>query len=108
MNEENEMSKLVVYGLDGDPELPCIGSCPNNTDMGPYIVNLVGAGNPFYAFESLPVAILGADTIGANFNSAPLASADYQTNRNTVAAQYLAPVPTGETNDSVNMVWKVA
>ena len=91
------MSKLVVYGLDGDPELPCIGSCPNNTDMGPYLVNLVGVGNPYFAFESLPSQILTADSIGANFNTGVLCSADYQTNRNNVVAQFASPAETATT-----------
>lgn len=105
MTEGTEMAKYIVYGLDGDPELPMLNICQNSTDMGPYLVNVVGVGYPFYAFETLPAEILGADSIGANFNDAPLCSSDYQTNRNTVAAQYADPVATGEENDSINMVW---
>lgn len=108
MTEEAEMSKYVVYGLDGDPEIPCLASVHNSADMGPFILTLVGAGNPYFPFEALPTEILTADELGANFNTAPLASSDYQTNRNNVAAQYANPPPTGEFNDSVNVVWKVA
>lgn len=107
MTEEADMSRYVVYGLDGDPEIPCIGVCQNSVDMGPYLVNLVGAGNPFYAFEALPTVVLAANSIGANFNSAPLCSSDYQTNRNAVISQYADPAPAGETDDGINLVWKV-
>lgn len=85
------MARYVIYGLDGDPELPCLATCPNATDMGPYIVNLCGVGNPYFAFESLPTEILAADSLGANFNTGALCSADFQTNRNNVAAMYLTP-----------------
>jgi hypothetical protein len=108
MNEESAMAKYIIYGLDGDPEFPCLNSCLNSTDMGPYVLNVVGAGNPFYAFESLPPEVLTAEEFGADFNGAPLASTDWQTNRMTVAAQYASPVPAGETNNGINKVWKVA
>jgi len=108
MTEEAEMSKYVVYGLDGDPELPCLASVHNSADMGPHIFTLVGLGNPYFAFESLPADILTADEIGANFNTAPLASSDYQTNRVNVLAQYANPPITGPTDDGINVCWKVA
>ena len=88
---DTELARYVVYGLDGDSELPCLATCPNSTDMGPYIVSLVGVGNPYFAFETLPTEILAADSLGANFNTGALCSADYQTNRNNVAAQYASP-----------------
>lgn len=99
------MAKYIVYGLDGDPELPCINVSLNYTDQGSHIVSVVEVGNPFYIFESLPVEILTAEAIGVDFNGAPLASADYQTNRLTVQAQYANPVPVGVENDGVNKVW---
>ncbi len=108
MNEEAEMSKYVVYGLDGDPEFPCLASVHNSADMGPFILTLCGAGNPYFAFETLPNEILTADELGANFNTAPLASLDYQTNRNNVASMFASPPITGETDDGINVVWKVA
>lgn len=100
--------KYVVYGLDGDPELPMLASCANNADMGPLLINIVGSGNPFYAFESIPVEIAMADELGANFNGAPLCSSDEQTNRLAVAAQYAAPVAIGAENNGTNKVWVVA
>lgn len=108
MTEEAEMSKYVVYGLDGDPDIPCLASVHNSADMGPFILSVAGEGNPYFAFESLPSEILTADELGANFNTAPLASTDYQTNRNNVAAQYASPPPVGEADDGTNVVWKVA
>lgn len=105
MIEETEMSKWVVYCLDGDPELPCLANCLNTTDMGPYLINLVGAGNPYWPLETLPTEILTADAIGVSFNGAPLCSEDWQTNRNNVAAQYANPPPVGVDNDGTNKVW---
>ncbi len=108
MTEETEMAKYIVYLLDGDPELPCINSAHNTADMGPLVLTVVGQNNPYFAFEVLPHAILTADAIGVNFNSAPLASSDYQTNRNNVASMFSNPPVTGEENDGTNVVWKVA
>jgi hypothetical protein len=108
MTEETEMSKYIVYGLDGDPELPCINSAHNSADMGPLVLTVVGAGNPYFSFETMDMAVLTADEIGANFNTAPLASTDYQTNRNNVDAMWADPPPTGEEDDGINVVWKVA
>jgi hypothetical protein len=108
MEEETEVSKYIVYGLDGDPEVPCLSVAHNTADMGPLVLSVVGEGFPYFAFTELPSAILTADEIGANFNSAPLASSDYQTNRNNVSVMYSSPPPTGETNDETNVVWVVS
>lgn len=107
-NEETEVSKYIVYGLDGDPELPCLAVAHNTVDMGPFVLSVVGEDFPYFAYETLPMAILVADELGANFNSAPLASANYQTNRNNVAAMYADPPPAGEENDGTNVVWVAA
>lgn len=98
------MSRYIVYGLDGDPGTPVVNICLNSTDMGPYVISVVGEGNPYWAFESLPSEILSADEIGADFNDAPLCSADQQTNRINVAALYADPPATGEGGK----VWAVA
>lgn len=105
MSEESEMAKYIVYGLDGDPEIPCLNVAANSTDMGPYVLNVVGEGYPYWAFQTLPAAILLADQIGADFTGAPVASADQQTNRNNVAGMYASPPATGETNNGTNKVW---
>jgi hypothetical protein len=89
--EDTEMAYWTVYGLDGDPELPCIGNCPSSTDMGSFLVNLVGAGNPCFVFTTLPTEILTADPIAANFNTGMIVSSDYQTNRLAVAAMLESP-----------------
>jgi len=103
--EETEMSRFVVFGLDGDPQLPFYASVHFSADMGPQILTLVGAGFPYFYFETLPMEVLLAEPLGANFNTAPLASADYQTNRNNVAAMIANPPPTGIENDGINVVW---
>lgn len=100
--------KYVVYGLDGDPEVPMLAVCANSADMGPLLISIVGDGNPFYAFESIPVEIAMADELGADFNGAPLCSNDHQTNRLRVAAQYASPVAIGAENNGTNKVWVVA
>lgn len=108
MSEEIEMARYIVYGLDGDPELPCINSVHFSADMGPMVSSVVGDGNPYFAFETMPNAILTADEIGVNFNSAPLASSNYQTNRNAVIDMFASPPTTGATNDGTNVVWVVS
>ena len=91
--EIDEMAKYIVCPLDGDTETPVLFTMPNNVDMGPAIVTTVGAGNPYWAFGpgQLPTAILVADVLGADFSEAPLANADYQTNRNNYAGLVASP-----------------
>lgn len=90
------MAKYIVYGLDGDAELPVMATVPNTTDMAEAVKTTAGVGNPYWAFESLPSAILLADTLGADFSGAPLCSDDTQTNRNNLAGLYASPPATGE------------
>jgi hypothetical protein len=91
MTEEIGMSRYVVYPLDGDPETPVYATCLNTTDMGPYLVNEVGVGNPCFVFAELPIEVLTADPLAANFNTGLLVSADYQTNRLAVVAMLESP-----------------
>lgn len=102
------MSRYIVYGLDGDPEVPCLAVCQNHVDMGPYVLSVVGQGNPYFAFQTLPSPILLADEIGADFNTGALASSDYQTNRIAVEAMYADPPVTAENPGDGVVVWKVA
>lgn len=113
MSEVTDMPKYIVSPLDGDTDFPIITVFGSWQDIGPAITTAIGAGNPFYGFTSLPMALLTADELGANFTGAPLAAdpADpnyAQTNRDAFDAQVANPVPTGETNDGINKVWKVA
>lgn len=103
------MSKYLVAPLDGDPDTPYLGSFPNNTDFGTAVVAFAGVGNPFWAFESLPSAILLANDVGADFTGAPLCDTveNAQNNRDAVAALYEAPPPTGATEGGGNVVWVV-
>lgn len=117
MSEDENMAQYIVYGLDGDTELPNLNVTSNSVDMGPLITNVVGVGNPYWAFGAgdLPAAILLADAIGADFTGAPLASSDYQTNRINFAALDASPptvdsrTPTERGSDPpVGVVWAVA
>lgn len=85
------MAIWTVYPLDGDPELPVYANCLSSTDMGPYLVNLVGVGNPCFVFETLPSEVLLADPLAANFNTGLIVSSDYQTNRLAAAAMFASP-----------------
>jgi hypothetical protein len=105
---EDDMAKYIVYGLDGDPDIPCLASAHWSADMGMLVLSIVGAGNPYFSFDTLPIEILTADELGADFSTAPLASSDYQTNRDIIAAMWSDPPPTGPDNDGINVVWKVA
>lgn len=104
MTEEAEM-RYVVYPLDGDPGTPVYAACLNTTDMGPYLVSLVGAGNACFVFATLPNDLLTADALGANFNTGLVVSSDYQTNRVAAADMLESPPPVGTTNDGTNVVW---
>jgi hypothetical protein len=97
MTEEIEMSRYVVYPLDGNSAEPVYGTCLNNTDMGSYLVTLVGVGNPCFVFATLPSEVLLADPLAANFNTGLLVSSDYQTNRLAAAAMLDSPPETATT-----------
>lgn len=107
MTEEFTMAVWAFYGLDGDPELPCYANCPSSTDLGPYLVNLVGVGNPCYVRSDFPSGLDPAGDLGANFNDGIVISADFQTNRINAATQIASPNPIGANNDGVNVVWNV-
>jgi len=98
--------KRILYGLDADPGTPVIAAVPNSTDLGPQIASLVGDGNPYWIWSDpdLPTEIMTADEIGADFNEAPLASDDWQTNRIRANAVLADPPATGEGGK----VWAVA
>lgn len=108
------MPKYVVGPLDGDQDFPIIMVYGSWQDIGPAITTAFGAGNPFYGFTSLPLALLTANEWGANFTGAPLVAdpetdPNYaQTNRDNFNAQVANPVPVGEADDGINKVWKVA
>ena len=102
------MSKYLVCGLDGDPSVPILTVAHYTVDMGPFVLSAVGAGNPYFVFATFPMDLLLADELGANFNTAPLASTDYQTNRTNANAMYATPPIVGPVNDGINVVWKVA
>jgi len=107
MSEDTDM-KRVVYGLDGDPEVPVIAGVPNNVDMGAQLITLVGVGNPYWVWNDpdLISAILTANDIGADFSGAPVCSDDEQDNRDTVIYQIAHPAPNGIA-PSGNVVWVV-
>lgn len=108
MIEDTAMAVWTFYPLDGDPEFPCVANCPGNTDLGPFLVNLVGIGNPCYLTTSIDPALATADELGANFNDGIIISSDFQTNRVNAAAQIANPVAMGADNNGTNRVWKVA
>jgi len=105
MNEVTEMATYIVYGLDGDPEIPCLNVVANGVDMGLMVISVVGDGYPYWAFQTLPSAILLADQIGADFTGGPICSTDAQTNRNNIAGLYASPPATGADNNGTNKVW---
>jgi len=107
-DEELEMSKYLVCGLDGDPSMPMLTVAFYTVDMGPFILTAVGEGNPYFVFSSLPMELLMAEELGANFNTAQIASSNYQTNRINANAMYANPPTVGADNDGINVVWKVA
>ncbi len=104
--------RYVVYPLDGDPELPVYAACLNNTDMGPYLTNIVPPGNPCFVFATLPSEILTADGLGANFNTGLIVSSDYQTNRLAAAAMLESPPEVATTpqdpETTTAVVWPAA
>ncbi len=107
MIEEITMAIWTFYGLDGDPELPCYANCPSSTDLGSFLVNLVGVGNPCYVRSDFPLGLDPAGDLGANFNAGIVISSDYQTNRINAAAQIANPNPIGADNDGINVVWNL-
>lgn len=109
------MARYLVCPLDGDTTTPWLIVCQNWADLGNIVKGCAGVGNPYYAFETLPSAVLGADQIAADFDGAPICNNDPQVNRDTIAALYASP-PAVDTRTAaergddppVGVVWAVA
>lgn len=109
MTEETQMSKYLVAPLDGDLGTPYLGSSPNNTDFGTAVATFAGVGNSYWAFTSLPSAILLANDIGADFTGTPICNTveNAQNNSDAVAELYENPPQVGEIKGVGNKVWGV-
>lgn len=61
---------------------------PSTGNQGAYVATLVGAGNPFWAWPSIP----SGRVIGADFTDAPIASLDPSENLLLIAGVTANPV----------------
>lgn len=101
------MSKYLVCPLDGDTGVPYLVVCQNNTNLGSLAITSAGIGNPFFAFASLPSAILLANDIGADFTTGIICSDDIGDNNTAITAMLADPPPTGTTEGGGNVAWAV-
>jgi hypothetical protein len=74
----------IVYGLDGDSTIPVVGTSVEGEDIAEALPNLVGAGNPYYAFDSLPPEVEG--NIAWDPSGAPTCANDVEENRQAIRA----------------------
>lgn len=89
----------IVYGLDGDVTIPVVYTSAEESDPASDLPNVVGVGNPFLAFDSLPPEVEG--NIAWDPDGAPACSADPGENAETIddmladppATTVLAPPP---------------
>lgn len=103
------MAKYIVYDIDDDgTPITCLNSAINTVNMGQYVISVVGVGNPYWTFETLPSAILLADQIGADYTGASICSSNTAENWDNVRDQWASPAPTGSANNGTNKVWVVA
>jgi hypothetical protein len=72
----------IVYGLDGDVTIPVVYTSGDGSNPAMDIEAVVGVGNPFYAFESLPEAVEG--NIAWDPDGAPLCTADILENQEAI------------------------
>lgn len=78
---ENKMAKIICEKtINGVTAVRNITTPTGN--QGQYIKTIVGVGNPFWWFPSIPSGQL----IGADFTNAPIATAD-ATQNNTLVSQ---------------------
>lgn len=74
------MKTVMVGGVP--TEVLANVTTPSTGNQGAYIATIVGVGNPFWAWASIP----SGRVIAADFTEAPLASADPSENLLAVAA----------------------
>ncbi|HEV2557955.1 MAG TPA: hypothetical protein VGU45_04955 [Microvirga sp.] len=74
----------LVHPLIDEPALTVVTTFAEDADVPEYVEGIVGKGNPFYAFESIPPEIEG--NIAADFNGAPLCSNKVDENRAAIDA----------------------
>lgn len=55
---------------------------PGTGDQGAYVATIVGAGNPFWMWPTIPTGTI----IGADFTGAPIATTNAATNNTLIAA----------------------
>ena len=82
----NEAMKLVCWKVIlGEDRLVVITTAAGN--QGQYVKTLVGAGNPYWIWPSIPAG----KVIGCDFSEAPICSTNITTNNNDIAAITMLP-----------------
>lgn len=81
------MPKLIcnktVNGVDAVRNI----TTPATGNQGAYVKTIVGVGNPFWFFPSIPAGVI----IGADFADAPICSDDPAVNNAAIASISVAP-----------------
>ena len=80
------MKTVMVGGVP--TEVLANVSTPSTGNQGAYVASIVGAGNPFWAWPSIP----SGRVIAADFTEAPIASADASENLLLIAGITANPV----------------
>lgn len=75
------MKLICNYTVAGQTAVRNI-TTPANGDQGAYVKSIVGVGNPFWMWSSIPPGKI----IGADFTDAPLATDDPAVNNALIAA----------------------
>ena len=78
--------KLVCEIMINGVEQVKVLTTANNIDQGLFLKNKPGVGKPFYMFNTLASGVIGAD-----FDGAPIVSADVAENNAAIAAMLAAP-----------------
>lgn len=89
MKLEDLSEMIIIAPFDGDLETPLYSVTPPNSNVASGIRQIVGVGNPYYAFLTVPFSL--ANGVVANFVGAPICSADVAENAVAIIAMVETP-----------------
>jgi len=79
----------IVFGLDGDEEIPVVAVTPPGGDAAQQVKATVGVGNRYYVFSSIPFDF--SNGIVVNFSEAAECVNNNVTNLNNIIAMLETP-----------------
>lgn len=84
------MDMNIITGLDGDPGIPVVTTCPDTTDISEAVIALAGGEDkPFLVYGHLSFST--ANGVDWDPTDAPRTSADPKVNQQAITAMLASP-----------------